>query len=119
MKYLEPSFARLLFLKDVMIALLNLVAVLALLVSGIVVMIGAVKPEEMLRRVGVILLLLLVVPVFILNITHCLLAPMFMSFLSFLKQAAYVVLLVTAIGLLVCIVIRQFKPRLRVAHREE
>lgn len=65
-----------------MICILELLAVLALVVTGAAIMVGALSPGDALRRVGVVLVLLLIVPLLITGLMKTMVAPMLASLRS-------------------------------------
>lgn len=80
--------------------LMELLAVLALMITGLAVMVGAVHPGEALRRVGVVLVLLLVVPCIIFSFIQSVIMPIVAAAVTQLANAAVILLVVAAVALL-------------------
>jgi len=82
-----------------MICVLELLAVLALVGTGVAIMVGALSPGDALRRVGVVLVLLLVIPMLITGLMQAVVAPMLATVRSAAGTAASVLGVIAAVAL--------------------
>ena len=89
-----------------MAPLLNLIAVLALVATGISVLVGAVAPGEALRRLGVAMILLLVIPCFIAGMLKSLITPVINSVVTLLAHAGYILVLIAVFAFMAWVVVQ-------------
>lgn len=85
---------------------LEAVAGLALVVTGLAVTVGIVSPDEALKRIGVVLLLLTIVPCFIAALIHDFVRPVLASLVTDLERAAYILLIAAVVALIGWLAIR-------------
>ncbi len=83
-----------------MTSLLEAVAVLALVVTGMAVTVGVMSPSEALRRIGVVLVFLTIVPCFAVSLIHGAVGPVFAALVTNLERAAHILLIVAAVALI-------------------
>ena len=83
-----------------MICVLEVLAVLALVVTGIAIMVGALSPGDALRRVGVVLLLVLILPALMTSVMQAVIVRMLAEVRSAAKDVVYVLLAIAAVALL-------------------
>ena len=99
MKYQEFATASSFFVGEEMICILELSAVLVLVGTGAAIMVGALSPGDALRRVGVVLLLLLFVPMLITGLMQAVVVPMLATLRSAAKDAAGLLVVVAVVAL--------------------
>ncbi len=97
---------------------IEVLAVLVLVASGIAIMVGALSPGDAIRRVGVVLALVIIVPVLITSFIQTAIAPMLASLRAAAKDIAYVLAVIAAITLLGWLVLYQAQRRSRNDHKE-
>lgn len=86
--------------------LLHATAVLALVVTGMAVMVGVVSPGEALKGVGVALVLLTIVPCFVAALIQSVVGPALASLVTDLEHAAYILLIIAVSGVIGWLAIR-------------
>jgi len=74
-----------------MICILEMIAVLGLVLTGFAVLIGVIKPEEAMKRIGGFLLVVLVAPAVIAFLVHNLIVPALAAIWNTAKPALTVV----------------------------
>lgn len=74
-------------------------------------MVGALSPGEALRRVGAVLVLLLIVPILIAGMIHAVIAPMLVGLRIVAKELAFLLLVVTAITLVGWLILHHAQRR--------
>ena len=81
-----------------MICVLELLAVLALVGTGVAIMVGALAPGDALRRVGVVLVLLLVIPMLITSLMQAVVAPTLATLRSAAGNVAAVLVVIATVA---------------------
>lgn len=99
MKYQEFASGKLLFIGRAMICVFELLAVLVLVATGTAIMVGALSPGDALRRVGVVLLLLLIVPMLITGLMQAVVAPMLAGLRSAAGNVAGALVVIAGVAL--------------------
>jgi undecaprenyl pyrophosphate phosphatase UppP len=98
---------------------LELLAVLAVIVTALAVICGALTPGEALRRVGTALVLLLIVPAILTCIVRTTITPMLSAVVTDLAKAAVILVMVAVVALIGWMALRQVQRRSRTNHRED
>lgn len=101
-----------------MIYVLEVLAISALVASGIAIMLGALSPGDALRRVGAVLVLLLILPALITCFAQTTIAPMLASLRAAAKDIAYVLLAIAAIALFCWFVLYKIQRFVANDHRK-
>jgi len=91
----------------------EVVAVLALVSTGIAIMIGALSPGEALRRVGAMLLLLLLVPMLITGLLRCVIAPMLARLRTVAQEVVILLAVIAVLALTGWLVLHRIQQRPR------
>jgi hypothetical protein len=90
---------------------LELMVLLVLVWTSVAVMVGSLEPGEALRRVGVVLVLLLLVPVLIQSLIHSVVV-LALTVVDVLKHATYTLVVAAVAVLIGWVAVQQIRKRL-------
>lgn len=96
-----------------MSGILGFLAALALIVTALAVMVGALEPGEALRRLGVALLLILIVPALLQAIIRSVIEPFLSSAVTDLGRLAVILVVVALIALVGWLVLKHAQAQYR------
>ncbi len=91
--------------------ILELLAVIAIILTALAVMTGSLEPGDALRRLGTTLILMLIMPAVVTTVIRCAVLPLIAPVVTVLGDAAFILAIVSVTALVICIALGRIAAR--------